>query len=126
MTGVIVRSSANVQAGATTKLSAILHGAWLLGFVLFFPALLNAIPTASLAALLVIIGWKLINFKVIKELHARGTEEVLIFALTVVSIVSFDLLTGILIGISATLVQLVYRLTHIDVRFISSNSAKRI
>jgi len=122
MTGVIVRSSANVQAGGKTKLSAILHGVWLLGLVLLFPSLLNLIPTASLAALLVIIGYKLINFNIIKELRKRGREEVLIFALTVLSIVSFDLLTGIMIGVGATIFQLIYRLTHIEVEIYRGDS----
>ncbi|MCB0331651.1 MAG: SulP family inorganic anion transporter, partial [Bdellovibrionales bacterium] len=114
MTGVIVRSSANVQAGGKTRLSAILHGVWLLALVLLFPEVLNAIPTSSLAALLVIIGYKLMNFKMIKQLQERGNEEVLIFALTIASIVGFDLLTGIMIGVAATIFQLLYRLTHLE------------
>ncbi len=114
MTGVIVRSSANVQAGGQTRLSAFLHGAWLLVFILALPAVLELIPTASLAALLVFIGYKLINIKILKELKTKGPEEPLIFILTVLSIVAFDLLTGILIGFVATLLQLLYRLTHLD------------
>jgi MFS superfamily sulfate permease-like transporter len=115
MTGVIVRSSANIQAGGTSRLSAILHGVWLLGLVLLLPQLLNLIPTASLAALLVVIGFKLINFGILKELKKRGREEVLIFLLTVLSIVSFDLLTGIMIGVGATILQVIHRLTHIEI-----------
>lgn len=115
MTGVIVRSSANVQAGAKTRASAILHGVWLLVFITLFPSLLNLIPTASLAALLVFIGYKLMNFGILKELRAKGNEEVLIFLLTVISIVGFDLLTGIMIGVAATLFQLIYRLTHLEI-----------
>jgi MFS superfamily sulfate permease-like transporter len=122
VTGVIVRSSANLQAGGTTKLSAILHGVWLLGLVILFPKLLNLIPTASLAALLVVIGFKLINFGILKELKKRGREEVLIFLLTVLSIVSFDLLTGIMIGVGATILQLIHRLTHIEISLTQGDS----
>lgn len=114
MTGVIVRSSANLQSGAKTRMSAILHGGWLLALATLVPGVLRLIPTASLAALLVVTGWKLINFKLIPQLAKRGWEEVLIFALTVGSIVSIDLLSGILIGFGATLVQLIIRLTHFE------------
>ena len=117
MTGVIVRSSANVAAGATHRSSAIMHGAWLLICVALIPNVLNLIPTASLAALLVYIGWKLMNFKIIPQLlnQGEGREELYIFVLTVFSIVSFDLLTGIGIGVAATIFQLFYRLTHLEV-----------
>jgi len=120
MTGVIVRSSANVRAGAKTRWSATLHGVWLLAFILLLPNLLNFIPTSSLAALLVVIGWKLINIAIIEELREKGREEVLIFVLTVASIVTFDLLTGIVIGFSATLFQLLYRLTHLEAEVFTS------
>jgi MFS superfamily sulfate permease-like transporter len=120
MTGVIVRSSANVRAGATTRWSATLHGVWLLAFVLILPQVLQYIPTSSLAALLVVIGWKLINFPILRELYQRGREEVGIFLLTVFSIVIFDLLTGIIVGFAATLLQLIYRLTHLEAHFFPS------
>jgi MFS superfamily sulfate permease-like transporter len=116
ITGVIVRSSANIEAGAKTALSAILHGAWLLAFVVIAPGLLNLIPTASLAALLVIIGWKLINLKILKDLQTKGREELLIFLLIALSIVAFNLLTGIMIGLAAAVLQLLGRLTHLDIK----------
>ena len=118
MTGVIVRSSANVDAGAKTRLSAFMHGAWLLAFVALVPAVLALIPTASLAALLVYIGYKLINFNQILEIKKRGWQELFIFMLTVSCIVGFDLLTGIAVGFVATLVQLIYRLTHLDLELL--------
>jgi len=68
MTGVIVRSSANVQSGAMTRLSAILHGVWLLVFVVLLAFLLRLIPISALAAILVYTGYKLVNPKSIKDL----------------------------------------------------------
>ncbi|HEX4948124.1 MAG TPA: SulP family inorganic anion transporter, partial [Blastocatellia bacterium] len=72
MTGVIVRSSANVQAGGKTRLSAILHGIWILGLVVFAPFLLNKIPTTALAAILVYTGFKLLSPKAVRELKPYG------------------------------------------------------
>ena len=89
MTGVIVRSSANVQAGGRTRLSAILHGFWLLIFVAGLAFLLRLIPTASLAAILVYTGYKLVNPKSIRELRKYGWGEVAIYAATVGTIVCY-------------------------------------
>ncbi len=75
LTGVIVRSSANVHAGGRTRLSAILHGVWLLIFVAGLAFLLRLIPTASLAAILVYTGFKLVNPKSIRELRKYGWGE---------------------------------------------------
>jgi MFS superfamily sulfate permease-like transporter len=99
MTGVIVRSAANVQAGATSRVSAILHGAWLLIFVSLLGFMLRAIPIASLAAVLVYTGYKLINLKQLKELRNYGWGEVAIFLATFAGIVATDLLTGVIIGV---------------------------
>src|SRR5262245_13191542 len=75
MTGVIVRSSANVEAGARTRLSAILHGLWLLLFVALLPGLLSRIPLSALAAILVYTGWKLVNIPGLKKLWKEGKGE---------------------------------------------------
>ena len=82
MTGVIVRSSANVDAGGKTRLSAILHGLWLLVFVSLLAFLLRMIPTAALAAMLVYTGYKLVNVRAIRELRSYGKGEVVIYAAT--------------------------------------------
>jgi MFS superfamily sulfate permease-like transporter len=105
MTGVIVRSSANVQAGAKTRMSAILHGGWLLAFVLLLPTVLQSIPVASLAGVLVYTGIKLVDLKAIKSLGRYGRMPVLIYAATALAIVFTDLLTGVLIGFALTLVK---------------------
>ncbi|NWP05703.1 SulP family inorganic anion transporter, partial [Escherichia coli] len=73
MTGVIVRSSANVQAGAITRMSAVLHGAWLLGFAALLPWLLREIPMAALGGVLVVTGWKLVSVSHVRHLfHHYG------------------------------------------------------
>ena len=99
MTGVIVRSTANVHAGAKTRLSAILHGAWLLMFVSVASFLLRMIPTSSLAAILVYTGYKLVNWKAVAELKQYGRGEVVVYLATLGTIVATDLLTGVLTGI---------------------------
>lgn len=116
MTGVIVRSAANVQAGAKTRMSAILHGVWLLLFVVALPQVLNSIPTACLAAILVYTGYKLIDFKALRDLAAYGRGEVAIFVATVVMIVVADLLTGVLIGVGLSAAKLLYTFSHLDLR----------
>jgi MFS superfamily sulfate permease-like transporter len=114
MTGVIVRSSANVHAGAKTKMSAILHGVWLLLFVVAFGFLLRQIPTAALAAILVYTGFKLVNIKAIKDLAQFGYFEVFIYFATVTTIVCTDLLTGVLVGIGLAGAKLLHTFSHLD------------
>lgn len=116
MTGVIVRSGANVQAGAQTRVSTILHGLWLLIFVVLMPSVLRLIPTACLAAILVYTGYKLTNFSVVKTLRPYGKGEVAIYVITLVTIVATDLLTGVMLGMFLTTAKLIYRLSHLDIR----------
>ena len=115
MTGVIVRSSANVEAGARTRVSAMLHGVWILVLVVAAPFVLEAIPVAALAAILVFTGYKLVNPAQMTALWKQGRAEFAIYALTLVSIVGFDLLTGVVIGVVASLVKLIYTFTHLRV-----------
>lgn len=103
VTSVIVRSSANVNSGAKTKLSAILHGALLLSSVLFFPEILNMIPKASLAAILIFTGYKLAKISLFKEHYRKGWDQFLPFFITVLAILLSDLLMGIIIGMIAGL-----------------------
>jgi len=120
MTGVIVRSSVNVTAGAKSRLSAILHGVWILLFVVFCTPLLVLIPKAALAALLVYTGFKLINPAHIKELLHAGRGEALIYFITLVGIVVTDLLTGVLIGVGLSAAKLLARLSRFEVEKIPS------
>jgi MFS superfamily sulfate permease-like transporter len=116
ITGVMVRSSANISAGAKTRLSSGLHGLWLLLFITLLSGWIKLIPTCSLAALLVYIGYKLADWKVIRELRKIGSMELLIYLITVIAIVGTDLLTGVLIGIGLCFVKLLYRISHLDIR----------
>ena len=115
MTGVIVRSSANVEAGAKTRASAFLHGVWLLVFCAALPFVLAQIPTAVLAAVLVFTGYKLVNVAAIKDLAKVGQGEVFIYAATLVGIVTVDLLTGVILGIALSLGRIVYDVSHLEI-----------
>lgn len=126
MTGVIVRSSANVQAGAKTRLSAILHGVWLLALVVAFPFVLRLIPTSSLAGLLVYTGYKLVNPANIRQLAAYGRGPVFIYFATMVGIVATDLLKGVILGVVLTIGRLLYELTHFELRVEPHAGSKRV
>jgi len=99
ITSVIVRGSVNVSAGAKTRRSAVTHGFLLLAAVALFPSVLNRIPLASLAAILLLTGFKLASPKVVKSIAKEGRRPLVAFAVTVVGIVATDLLMGILIGL---------------------------
>ncbi len=100
LTSVIVRSSANVNAGAKTKASAILHGMLIFVCVAFLPNVLNFIPKAALAAILVFTGYKLAKVSIFKDYYRRGWDQFMPFVITVSAIVFTDLLKGVLIGIA--------------------------
>ena len=117
MTGVIVRSSANVQAGAATRLSTILHGAWILGFVALLPWLLRAIPMAALGAILVVTGFRLVNLVHVRHLaRDHGLLPPVIWAATLITVVTVDLLTGVLVGIGLSLLELVPHLHRLRLK----------
>jgi MFS superfamily sulfate permease-like transporter len=117
MTGVIVRSSANVQAGAASRLSTILHGAWILAFVAILPFVLREIPMAALAAVLVVTGVRLVSLKHVRHLfHAYGVLPAAIWAITLVTVVSVDLLTGVLVGIGLSMLELLPHLKRLRLK----------
>lgn len=117
MTGVIVRSSANVQAGAVSRLSTMLHGAWILAFVALLPWLLRQVPSAALAGVLVVTGWKLVSLDHVRHLFTRyGLLPAVIWAATFVAVVVTDLLTGVLIGMALTLLELIPNLRKMRLR----------
>lgn len=123
MTGVIVRSSANVQAGAKSRWSAILHGVWILAFVAAIPSVLEIVPTAALAGILVVTGWRLVSVE-----HARGLLErhgvlpAAVWAATLILVVAVDLLTGVLVGIGLALVEVV---PHLKRRYLVVKTTER-
>jgi len=104
MTSVIVRTSANVNAGAKTKLSAIAHGTFLLIAVVSIPFLLNKIPMACLAAILIMIGLRLASAKVFKHMWHNGKHQFIPFIVTVVAVVFTDLLKGVGIGLAVSVI----------------------
>ena len=115
LTGVIVRSSANVQAGARTRWSAVLHGIWILAFVLLLPELLRLVPTAALAAILVLTGVKLIEGRAIRALWNESRIEGITCMVTAVTIVLMDLLTGVLLGVGLSIIKLIYTLSQLRI-----------
>lgn len=115
MTGVIVRSSANIEAGAVTKWSAILHGFWLLLFVSVLPFTLRYIPVSALAAILVFTGYKLAYPKVLPTLLKFGRGEVIIYFVTIIMIVATNLLEGVLVGLGLSLIKLLYAFSHLEI-----------
>lgn len=116
LTGVIVRSAANVDAGARTRYSTILHGVWLLLFASALPFTLRYVPVSALAGVLVFTGYKLAYPKVVPELMKFGRSEVFIYAATIATIVLGDLLKGVLLGLALSLLKLLYTFSHLAVR----------
>lgn len=99
MTSVVVRSSANANSGATSKLSAMIHGALLLICVLSIPFILNLIPLATLAAVLILVGYKLAKPATIMHFWHKGKYQFIPFIATIIAVVSLDLLKGVGIGL---------------------------
>jgi MFS superfamily sulfate permease-like transporter len=99
MTAVVVRGAANVDAGGRTKLSAFTHGLFLLLAVLFVPFLLNKIPYASLAAILLVTGYNLTKPKLYRNMWSLGWKQFIPFLITIIVILSTDLLIGVCIGL---------------------------
>lgn len=109
VTQVIVRSSANITFGAQSKLSAVLHGVWLLLSAITIASFLNLIPLASLATILIMVGYKLAKPSLFKQMYGLGWEQFVPFMVTIIAIVFTDLLTGIGLGL---LVGLGFALHH--------------
>jgi len=99
MTAVVVRGAANADAGARTKLSAFTHGVFILLAVMLIPFVLNLIPLASLAAILIITGYNLTKPKLYRNMWSLGLKQLLPFLITIVVILSTDLLVGVSIGL---------------------------
>jgi MFS superfamily sulfate permease-like transporter len=104
MTSVVVRTSANNNAGAKSKMSAIIHGILLLVSVLAIPTLLNKIPLATLAAVLLLVGYKLANPNIIKHFWEKGKYQFIPFMATFIGVVFTDLLKGVTLGIIISII----------------------
>ncbi len=115
ITQVIVRSSANIQSGGRTQLSAILHGVLLLVAVVVLPTVLNLVPLAVLASILFVVGYKLAKPALFKEMYDRGIDQFAPFLVTILGIVLTDLLTGIGLGMAVAMFVILsrnYRNSH--------------
>jgi MFS superfamily sulfate permease-like transporter len=123
VTSVIVRSSANINAGAASKLSAITHGLLIALCTFFIPSLLNLIPKAALAAVLILTGYKLCKWSVFKEMFKKGFFQWLPFIATVVAIIFKDLLFGISIGLAISIIFLLISNARIPYFFRREKSA---
>lgn len=106
ITSVIVRSSVNINVGAKTKLSTILHGGLLLVSILFLSSTLNLIPLASLATILLMTGYKLAKASLFIKMYKKGANQFIPFMVTIIAIVFTDLLVGILIGLATSIFYL--------------------
>lgn len=114
ITGVIVRSSTNVAAGARTRASAILHGVWLLVFALPFVGLIQQIPSAALAGLLIVIGCQLVKWPQIKTAHRTG--DLAVYLVTILGVVFVNLLAGVLIGLGLAVLLILWRVVRTRIR----------
>ena len=124
VTGVIVRSSTNVAAGARTRASAILHGAWIAVFVLAFAFVLEQIPLAALAAVLVVVGLRLVSLAQIKA-YARH-RELPTYVVTALGVIFTDLLTGVALGMATAVLFMLWRLARCDIRVSAGDDRTRI
>jgi MFS superfamily sulfate permease-like transporter len=106
---VIVRSSANIQSGARTKNSAIIHGLMLLVAVLLFASLLNLVPLAVLASILLVVGYKLAKPELFTAMYKLGLAQFGPFMVTILAILLTDLLTGVLLGLAVGVVVVLHR-----------------
>ncbi len=109
ITQVIVRSSANIQSGGKTKASAIIHGFLLVGSIILIPGILNMIPLSVLAAILLIVGFKLAKPSNFKSMYNMGWKQFVPFIVTVLGIVFTDLLIGIGLGLAVGVAVILYK-----------------
>jgi MFS superfamily sulfate permease-like transporter len=117
ITQVIVRSSANIQSGGLTKLSAILHGFLILFSVILIPHILRMIPLASLAAILLVVGYKLAKPVLFTAMWKRGWHQFVPFMVTVLGVVLTDLLTGVALGMAVGIFIILYNNYKIPFHF---------
>ncbi|MFJ2821632.1 SulP family inorganic anion transporter [Streptomyces toxytricini] len=122
MTAVIVRSAANVQAGARTKASRVLHGVWLLLFAALLPAALGVIPVAALAGVLVHAGGKLIPVREIGSLWREHRGEAVVLVATAVAIVAVGMFEGVLVGLALAVAKTAWETSHVRVEVVDKGA----
>ncbi|AOR31480.1 sulfate transporter [Streptomyces fodineus] len=122
MTAVIVRSAANVQAGARTKASRVLHGVWLLLFAALLPDVLAWIPIPALAGILIHSGAKLVPVRALAGLWREHRGEALILSVTALSIVAVSMFEGVLIGLALAVVKTAWEASHVRLEVVDKGA----
>ncbi|WP_031023545.1 SulP family inorganic anion transporter [Streptomyces sp. NRRL WC-3725] len=122
MTAVIVRSAANVQAGARTKASRVMHGVWLLLFAALLPGVLAYIPIPALAGILIHAGAKLVPLRALIVLWREHRGEALVLAATAVSIVAVSMFEGVLIGLALAVVKTAWEASHVKLEIVDKGA----
>jgi len=122
MTAVIVRSAANVQAGARTKASRVLHGVWLLLFAALLPGVLALIPIPALAGVLIHAGARLVPVRALAALWHEHRGEALILGVTAVSIVAVSMFEGVLIGLALAVVKTAWEASHLRLEVVDKGA----
>ncbi|MFE9725667.1 SulP family inorganic anion transporter [Streptomyces sp. NPDC005794] len=122
MTAVIVRSSANLQAGARTRASRVLHGVWLLLFAALLPSALGLIPLPALAGILIHAGWKLIPLRPLVALWREHRGEALILIVTAVAIVTVNMFEGVLTGLALSVAKAAWDASHVRLEIVDSST----
>lgn len=122
VTAVIVRTSANANSGAKTNLSTMTHGLWLLICVATIPFILNLIPLSCLAAVLILVGYKLTKPDLIRKMYFKGLNQFLPFAVTIIAILFTDLLVGIAIGMMVGFIFVIRSSIHKAIVMVNEGS----
>ena len=120
ITGVISRSTANVEADAQSHWSSVMQATWVFLFAALFPGLLGLVPESALAAILIYVGFRLVQVSGPRKLLEYGRGVFGIYVATIIGIVAIDLLTGIIIGLALSTARLVYSLAHLDIERIDT------
>ncbi|MGB3052592.1 MAG: SulP family inorganic anion transporter [Polyangiales bacterium] len=115
ITGVISRSTANVEAGAKTRMSSVMQATWVFLFAALLPGLLGLVPESALAAILIYVGFRLVQVSTPRKILEYGRAVFAIYMATIIGIVVVDLLSGIIIGLVLSTGSLVYSLAHLDI-----------
>ncbi len=115
MTAVIVRSAANVEAGARTRAARVMHGGWLLLFAVAFPQVLEIVPLAALAGVLLHAGWKLLPAKAVASLWRTHRGEAVVLLATASAIVVTNLFEGVLVGLGLAVAKAAWETSHVHI-----------
>jgi len=108
-----IKSRTNIDAGGRTLWANFYNAIFLLIFLFLITDVIAMVPLAAIAAILIYVGWKLCEYKVFTKTYAIGRDQIVIFIITVFAILGTDLLSGILIGVAAEVVMLLYLLVHL-------------